>query len=85
MEQLQMSYVAPEEGSHIRPPIPVAFLFDHVVKMSMNVNYGYEEEFQVIIKSANFNYNNYTLVLYAETRNSAIIGIKILLKKILLA
>ncbi len=57
MEQLKKSYVAPEEGSHIRPPIPVAFLFDHVVKMSMNVNYGFEEEFQVIIMSANFNYN----------------------------
>ncbi len=53
-----MSYVTPEEGSHIRPPIPVGFLYDHVVKMSMNVNYGFEEEFQVIIKkSANFNYN----------------------------
>ena len=42
-----MCYMAPEEGSHVRQSIPITFLFDHVAKMSMNVNRGFEEEYQV--------------------------------------
>jgi len=44
-----MSYMAPEEGSHVRQSIPVFFLYEHVLKMSINVNCGYEEEFQVSV------------------------------------
>ena len=42
-----MDYIAPEEGSHVRKSIPTTHLFDHVERMSMNANHGYEEEYQV--------------------------------------